>query len=189
MVLKVVQARARETLHRFISAVAADATFAYLTDEWAPYEGIADHDIRHESVNHLAEEWVRYDVHAKSVENIWCLHKRSIVGANHHVSVKHLDAYARRFGVAVQQPREPLVVQGHAVTATESRTGGVQGIGGLATEVAANLLALLKSNHTVEFADSRQLIQPYPELQTSLFSNDESQCFYVGHRSDLSAPV
>lgn len=36
---------------------------------------------------------MRGDVHTNSVEGIWSLLKRSIVGSYHKVSVKHLDAY------------------------------------------------------------------------------------------------
>ena len=46
-----------------------------------------------ETVKHSAEEWVRGDVHTNSVEGIWSLLKRSIVGSYHKVSVKHLDSY------------------------------------------------------------------------------------------------
>ena len=91
--LKVIQARDRETLHRFIGEVTADETEAYFTDEWAPYAGIADENTRHETVNHSIEEWTRGEVHTNSVENVWSLLKRSIIGAYHRVSIKHLDAY------------------------------------------------------------------------------------------------
>ncbi len=91
--LKVVTARDRNTLHQFIGEVTADETRAYFTDDWAAYDGIADEDTIHETVNHSAKEWVRGDVHTNSVENIWSLLKRSIIGAYHSVSVKHLDAY------------------------------------------------------------------------------------------------
>ena len=93
LVLKVVQARDRRTLHSFIEEVTADETFAYFTDDWAPYQGIADGDTVHETVNHSIEEWVRGEVHTNTVENVWSLLKRSIIGAYHKVSVKHLDAY------------------------------------------------------------------------------------------------
>ena len=93
VVLKVIRARDRATLHRFIGEVTADETTAYFTDEWAPYEGIADDDTAHETINHSIEEWVRGDVHTNTVENIWSLLKRSIIGAYHHISVKHLDSY------------------------------------------------------------------------------------------------
>ena len=93
IVLKVIESRDRTTLHRFIEEATADETTAYFTDEWAPYLGIADENTRHETVNHSIEEWVRGDVHTNSVENIWSLLKRSIIGAYHQVSLKHLDAY------------------------------------------------------------------------------------------------
>lgn len=57
------------------------------------YRGIGDKDTRHETVNHRAEEWVRGDVHTNSIESVWSLFDRSVIGAFHHVSVKHLDAY------------------------------------------------------------------------------------------------
>ena len=91
--LKVIQARDRETLHRFINEVTDDETVAYFTDRWAPHEGIADDDTLHETVNHSAEEWVRGDAHTNNVEGVWSILKRSIIGAYHHVSVKRLDAY------------------------------------------------------------------------------------------------
>ena len=57
------------------------------------YEGIGDDDTRHETVNHSADEWVRGDVHTNTVERVWSLFKRSIVGTYHQHSVKHLPAY------------------------------------------------------------------------------------------------
>jgi hypothetical protein len=39
------------------------------------------------------KEWVRGDVHTNTVENVWSLLKRSIIGAYHKVSMKHLDRY------------------------------------------------------------------------------------------------
>ena len=91
--LQVIHARDRVTLHEFIRENTAKDTEAYFTDDWAPYDGIGDEDTRHETVNHSAKEYVRGDIHTNSVENIWSLLKRSIIGSYHKVSVKHLDAY------------------------------------------------------------------------------------------------
>ena len=91
--LKVIPGRDRETLHAFVKAHSADDTEVYYTDEWAAYDGIADDDTRHETVNHSIDEWVRGDAHTNTVENVWSLLKRSIIGSYHHVSAKHLDAY------------------------------------------------------------------------------------------------
>jgi len=83
----------RKTLHGFIDKYVAPDTEAIYTDEWPAYKGIADHDTRHETVNHSADEWVRGDVHTNTVEGIWSLFKRSVVGSYHKVSHKHLDSY------------------------------------------------------------------------------------------------
>ena len=83
----------RATLHDFISRTVHDETEAIYTDELASYLGIADHNTRHETVNHSIEEWAIGDVHTNTIEGVWSLFKRSIIGAFHHVSAKHLDRY------------------------------------------------------------------------------------------------
>ena len=93
IVLEVIRGRDRETLHGFIDDFTADETEAYFTDDWAPYDGIADSNTRHETVNHSLDEWVRGDIHTNSIEGVWSLLKRSIIGSYHKVSVKHLNAY------------------------------------------------------------------------------------------------
>lgn len=91
--LQVVEARDRETLRGFLRENVAEDVEAIYTDEWTAYYGIADGDTRHETVNHSAKEYVRGDVHTNSLENVWSLLQRSIIGSYHHVSTKHLDAY------------------------------------------------------------------------------------------------
>ena len=83
----------RATLHDFISRTVKDEAEAIYTDELASYLGIADANTRHETVNHSAEEWVVGDVHTNSIEGVWSLFERSIIGAFHKVSEKHLDRY------------------------------------------------------------------------------------------------
>lgn len=71
--------------------VDADAIF---TDELASYKTVeVSTGTRHETVNHREDEYVRGNVHTNSVESAWSLFKRSIVGAYHQLSVKHLPAY------------------------------------------------------------------------------------------------
>ncbi|MFC1944501.1 IS1595 family transposase [Chloroflexota bacterium] len=91
--LQTVPDTTRKTLHGFIDKYVDPDTEAIYTDDWPAYRGIADHNTRHETVNHSAEEWVRGDVHTNTVEGIWSLFKRSVVGSYHKVSHKHLDAY------------------------------------------------------------------------------------------------
>jgi transposase-like protein len=91
--LKVIKSPSRYWLHKFIHETTDPKAEAIYTDEAQGYKGIADHDTRHETVNHLQDEWVRGDVHTNSVESVWSLLKRSVVGTYHRISIKHLDAY------------------------------------------------------------------------------------------------
>ena len=91
--LQVIEHATKATLHKFIAENTAPDTEAIYTDQLPAYNGIADEDTRHESVNHSKEEWVRGDVHTNGIESVWSLLKRSIIGAYHRVSMKHLDAY------------------------------------------------------------------------------------------------
>jgi transposase-like protein len=91
--LQVVRGTDRETLHGFIRQNTAGDTEAIYTDEWPAYRGIADANTKHDTVKHRDKEWARGEVHTNSIENIWSLLKRSIIGSYHQVSAKHLDAY------------------------------------------------------------------------------------------------
>ena len=83
----------RNTLHGFIRRTVRDEAEAIYTDELKSYLGIADADTRHETVNHSADEWVVGDVHTNSIEGVWSLFKRSLMGSFHKVSMKHIDRY------------------------------------------------------------------------------------------------
>ena len=83
----------KHTLHAFINRTVKDETEAIYTDELKSYLGIADDDTRHETVNHSEEQWVIGDVHTNSIEGVWSLFKRSIMGAFHKMSAKHMDRY------------------------------------------------------------------------------------------------
>ncbi len=87
--LDIISDRGRKTLHKFIHGHVEKDSEVF-TDEWPAYFGVVED---HETVNHSIEEWVNGKVHTNSAENVWSLLKRSIIGAYHKVSVKHLDAY------------------------------------------------------------------------------------------------
>ena len=91
--LKVINKGDKKTLHGFVKNVTKPETEAIYTDENAGYFGIGDDDTRHETVNHSAGEYVRADVHTNAVEGVWSLFKRSIIGAYHQISAKHMDKY------------------------------------------------------------------------------------------------
>ena len=91
--LRVIKTPSRYWLHKFIRETTDPKCEAIYTDEAPAYVGVKDADTRHETVKHGEEEWVRGDVHTNSVESVWSLLKRSVVGTYHKISIKHLDAY------------------------------------------------------------------------------------------------
>lgn len=91
--LRVLERANKRHAQRFIREAVHDDAERLMTDEALIYQGIGDHNTTHETVHHKAEEWVRADVHTNTVEGVWSLFKRSIVGSYHHLSAKHLPAY------------------------------------------------------------------------------------------------
>jgi transposase-like protein len=93
IVLNTIEHADSETLGKFIHEHTTPRIEAIYTDELPAYKMLEKQGIKHETVNHSADEWVRGDIHTNSVENVWSLLKRSIMGSYHQVSKKHLDAY------------------------------------------------------------------------------------------------
>lgn len=96
--LKVEKRPTRRILHNFIKRHTTKDHKTVYTDDWSGYRWIkGDDNITHDSVNHSENEWVRGNVHTNTVEGVFSLFKRSIVGAYHHLSAKHLPAYLDEF--------------------------------------------------------------------------------------------
>jgi transposase-like protein len=93
VVLKVIADTKKQTLHSFIKQHVAEETEAIYTDAWVGYDGIEDENTRHETINHHLREYARGEVHTNTVEGVWSLFKRAVVGQYHQLSVKHLPAY------------------------------------------------------------------------------------------------
>lgn len=99
----------RRTLHDFIDRAVSNKAEAVYTDELASYLGVRDGRIKHEAVNHSEEQWVVGDVHANSIEGVWSLFKRSIVGAFHKMSAKHMDRYLEELEWRFSNRKNPHV--------------------------------------------------------------------------------
>jgi transposase-like protein len=91
--MRVTQRADKATLHGFLNEVVHDDAEAIYTDDWLAYRGIGDENTRHETVNHGRKEWVQADVHTNTIEGVWSLFTRALIGSYHHLSVKHLPAY------------------------------------------------------------------------------------------------
>lgn len=65
-----------------------------VTDEGTEFKGLTG-DYEHIRVNHSKGEYVNADgYHTNTIEGVWALLKRQIVGIHHWVSPKHLQKYA-----------------------------------------------------------------------------------------------
>ena len=116
----------RRTLHDFIRRAVKDEAEAIYTDDLRSYIGIGDEDTRHETVNHSAEEWVIGDVHTNSIEGVWSLFKRSIVGSFHKMSA--WTAISKNWSGG-QQPPQPPHLPRRAGPHSQHRPAPVPGVG------------------------------------------------------------
>ena len=91
--LEIVHARDTKTLKAFIEKHVSDDAEAIFTDGYEPYVDAVPLGMDHEQVIHSADEWVVGECHTNTVESVWSLLKRSIVGTFHKISKKHLEAY------------------------------------------------------------------------------------------------
>lgn len=81
-----------ETLQQVVRSHVAPGSNVY-TDEAGGYRGL-ERDYHHHTVNHGSGEYVRhYHAHTNTIESVWALLKRQIIGIHHWVSPKHLSRY------------------------------------------------------------------------------------------------
>lgn len=95
--------------HKFIEDTVSEDAQQIYTDQHPAYRTFAAADERHEWVDHGAEEWVRADVHTNSVEGVWSLFKRALIGSYHQLSAKHLDAYLDEFAFRFNNRENPYL--------------------------------------------------------------------------------
>jgi len=80
-----------ETLEPIVNAHVVEGATVY-TDDLRSYQHLhMAYD--HATVRHSAGEYVRGQAHTNTIESVWALLERQIVGIHHWVSPKHLDGY------------------------------------------------------------------------------------------------
>ena len=87
---KVVKNTQKRTLKAIIDDTVKPGTTLH-TDAWVAYQSLGA-DYVHKFVDH-AVEYVRDGVHTNSLENFWCLLKRTLKGTYVHVNAAQLEAY------------------------------------------------------------------------------------------------
>lgn len=109
--LRLTGGRDRATLSKFLNEVIDGDADALYTDSWIGYRGTGMEKFagKHEPVDHSAKEWVRGEVHTNTVEGVWSLFKRSVIGSYHQISVKHLPAYLDEFAFRFNNRENPYL--------------------------------------------------------------------------------
>jgi len=98
-----------DEIRTFIKAKLADETKVISTDQHGAYVGVADDDTIHVRVDHSKGEYVRGLAHTNTLENVWSLFKRSIVGSYHQISMKHIDRYLDEFEFRFNNRHNPYL--------------------------------------------------------------------------------
>jgi len=91
-----------DTVHQAIHAN-VEAGSMLNTDDAAVYDGIGGLFFGHDSVNHTAGEYVRGNVTTNSIESVFAVMKRGVIGVYHHTSRKHLGRYVNEFSFRLNE--------------------------------------------------------------------------------------
>jgi hypothetical protein len=77
----------------------------------------------HETVNHSEKEYVRDGVTTNSIESVFAVLKRGLIGVYHHASPKHLARYVDEFAFRLNEGN----VKNHTLRRLESFVDGTAG--------------------------------------------------------------
>ena len=91
-VARVLPVASQPEMQGFIHDVVSPKAEMLVTDAHPAYRSLVGFP-QHEIVNHNRGEYRRGEAHTNSIESVWALSKRQIIGIHHHVSPKHLDRY------------------------------------------------------------------------------------------------
>jgi transposase-like protein len=82
----------RPEAQKFIDAAVSPDAELLVTDAHPAYWFIEGYP-QHKMINHHEGQYVRGEVHTQTIESVWALLKRQIIGIHHWVSEKHLQRY------------------------------------------------------------------------------------------------
>lgn len=75
----------------------ADRSCRLMTDDYFAYRRVGQAFKSHEVVKHSAGEYARGDVHSNTIEGVFSLIRRGVMGTFHSISRKHLPNYLDEF--------------------------------------------------------------------------------------------
>jgi transposase-like protein/IS1 family transposase len=94
VIAKVLPVANKTNMHEFVKAVVDPQAEMLATDAHPVYQRLEGYP-QHQIVNHQQGEFKRGEAHTNSIESVWALLKRQIVGTHHWVSPKHLEKYVQ----------------------------------------------------------------------------------------------
>jgi hypothetical protein len=75
----------------------ADRKSHLMTDESNRYRSVGKEFASHETVNHSKEEYVRGEAHTNTIEGVFSIFKRGMIGVYQHCGEQHLKRYLTEF--------------------------------------------------------------------------------------------
>lgn len=94
VVAKVLPAANKIMMHAFVRETVSPDAEMLVTDGHPVYQRLEGYP-QHQVVNHQRGEYKRGEAHTNSIESVWALLKRQIIGTHHWVSPKHLEKYVQ----------------------------------------------------------------------------------------------
>jgi IS1 family transposase len=94
VIAKVLPVANKATMHEFVRQVVSPDAEMLATDTHPVYQRLKGYP-QHQMLNHQQGEFKRGEAHTNSIESVWALLKRQIIGTHHWVSPKHLEKYVQ----------------------------------------------------------------------------------------------
>lgn len=108
IVAKVIQNTDTKTLDDFVHETVSKNVRLIATDEHSGYR-LLGRDLNHRVVRHSAGEYVVGTTHTNTIEGLWSLFKRGIVGSYHKVSKQYLPFYVNEFAWRFNNRKNPAM--------------------------------------------------------------------------------
>jgi transposase-like protein len=89
--------RANAATLRKVLVTQVDRASRFMTDEAKYYSKTGREFARHETVNHSEEEYVRGEAHTNTIEGVFSIFKRGMIGTYQHCGEQHLKRYLTEF--------------------------------------------------------------------------------------------
>lgn len=110
VVAQIVENVNADTLTRFVKQTVADSVSLVATDDAGGYRFLRQNGFpQHQSVSHMAGEYVRGNVHTANLDSFWSLLKRGVMGTFHNVSKAYLPLYLAEFSFRHNNRKNPNI--------------------------------------------------------------------------------